>query len=119
MGRCADAFDRSLSDPEGFWGEAAKDIDWSQAPSVVLDASNPPFYRWFADGVMNGHAVTAEQASPIRSTGSIQHLPADLLASWSAFGKRRQPAPVYPGCDVTGYPREFPHDGLGRLESAS
>ena len=22
-------------------------------PTEVLDASNPPFYRWFADGVMN------------------------------------------------------------------
>ena len=53
MGRYADAFHRSLADPEGFWGEAAKDIDWYQAPTVVLDASNPPFYHWFADGVMN------------------------------------------------------------------
>ncbi len=30
-----------------------KQIDWYQAPTVVLDTSNPPFYRWFADGVMN------------------------------------------------------------------
>jgi len=50
MGRYADAFHRSLADPEGFWGEAAKDIDWYQAPTVVLDASNPPFYHWFTDG---------------------------------------------------------------------
>jgi len=53
MGRYAQEFDRSLSDPDGFWGDAAKKIDWYQAPSVVLDASNPPFYRWFADGVLN------------------------------------------------------------------
>ena len=53
MGRYAQEFDRSLSDPEGFWGDAAKGIDWYQAPSVVLDAANPPFYRWFADGVLN------------------------------------------------------------------
>jgi propionyl-CoA synthetase len=38
MGRYAHEFDRSLSDPEGFWGDAAKNIDWYQAPSVVLDA---------------------------------------------------------------------------------
>ena len=50
MGRYAEAFHRSLADPEGFWGEAAKAIDWYQAPTQVLDASNPPFYRWFADG---------------------------------------------------------------------
>jgi propionyl-CoA synthetase len=53
MGRYAEVFDRSLSDPDGFWGEAAKDIDWYRVPTVVLDAANPPFYRWFADGVLN------------------------------------------------------------------
>jgi propionyl-CoA synthetase len=53
MGRYAQEFDRSLSDPEGFWGDAAKNIDWYRAPSVVLDASNPPFYRWFTDGTLN------------------------------------------------------------------
>ena len=53
MGRYAEAFERSLADPDGFWGEAAKQIDWYQAPTVVLDTSNPPFYRWFPDGVMN------------------------------------------------------------------
>ena len=53
MGRYAHEFDRSLSDPEGFWGDAAKNLDWYQAPSVVLDASSPPFYRWLADGTLN------------------------------------------------------------------
>ena len=53
MSRYEQEFRRSLADPEGFWGEAAKDIDWYQAPTVVLDRSRPPFYRWFADGVMN------------------------------------------------------------------
>jgi propionyl-CoA synthetase len=53
MGGYAEAFRRSLDDPEGFWGAAARGIDWYQAPDVILDASNPPFYRWFRDGVMN------------------------------------------------------------------
>jgi propionyl-CoA synthetase len=53
MGRYAEAFNKSLADPEAFWGEAARDIEWYQAPTVVLDGSNPPFYRWFADGVLN------------------------------------------------------------------
>jgi propionyl-CoA synthetase len=53
MGRYAEEFHRSLADPEGFWGEAAKEIDWYRAPKVVLDASNPPFYRWYPDGVLN------------------------------------------------------------------
>src|ERR1700704_97880 len=52
MSRYELQFRRSLADPEGFWGDAAKDIDWYQAPTVVLDRSRPPFYRWFADGAM-------------------------------------------------------------------
>jgi propionyl-CoA synthetase len=53
MGGYAKAYQRSLTDPEGFWGAAAQGIDWYQAPDVILDASNPPFYRWFIDGAMN------------------------------------------------------------------
>jgi len=53
MGRYAEAFHRSLADPDGFWGEAAKDIEWYRAPTVVLDASEAPFYHWFPDGVLN------------------------------------------------------------------
>ena len=44
---------RSLSDPVGFWRDAARAIDWDVAPTRVLDDSNPPFYRWFPDGVLN------------------------------------------------------------------
>jgi propionyl-CoA synthetase len=53
MGSYAQAFRRSIDDPEGFWGEAVKGIDWYRQPTVVLDKSNPPFYRWFADGMLN------------------------------------------------------------------
>src|SRR5262252_3459411 len=53
LGRYADAFRRSLSDPEGFWGEAAKGIDWYREPEAVLDRSSPPFYRWFTGGSLN------------------------------------------------------------------
>src|SRR5262245_34635795 len=37
----------SLDDPEGFWAEAAKDVDWHRPPDAVFDGSNAPFYRWF------------------------------------------------------------------------
>jgi propionyl-CoA synthetase len=49
----AEAFRRSLTDPAGFWGEAAEAIDWERRPAAVLDASGAPFYRWFADGTLN------------------------------------------------------------------
>ncbi len=44
---------RSLTDPEGFWGEAAGKIDWYEPWERVLDDANPPFYRWFKGGVLN------------------------------------------------------------------
>jgi len=44
---------RSLSDPEGFWAEAAEDITWIKRWDKVLDDSNAPFYRWFKGGVLN------------------------------------------------------------------
>lgn len=48
-----EAYQRSLTDPQGFWAHAAELIDWVTAPRVVLDDSRPPFYRWFADGELN------------------------------------------------------------------
>ena len=44
---------RSLDDPNGFWGEQAKLIDWHEPFGQVLDYSNPPFTRWFVGGKTN------------------------------------------------------------------
>jgi propionyl-CoA synthetase len=41
------------ADPEGFWMEAARAIDWDRAPSFALDASGTPLYGWFPDAVGN------------------------------------------------------------------
>jgi propionyl-CoA synthetase len=35
------------------WQRAADDIHWYKAPTRLLDDSNPPFYRWYPDGVTN------------------------------------------------------------------
>ena len=35
------------------WRQAASDIHWYRAPTQLLDESQPPFYRWFADGTTN------------------------------------------------------------------
>ncbi len=47
------AYQRSLSDPEGFWAEAAEGIDWVRKWDKVLDDSNKPFYRWFVGAQCN------------------------------------------------------------------
>ncbi len=53
MGTYADAYRESIEDPQGFWGTAARAIDWTTAPHTVLDGSAAPLYRWFPDGVLN------------------------------------------------------------------
>lgn len=47
------AFDMSLKDPEGFWGEAAQGIHWDKPWDKVLDDSKAPFYRWFVGAETN------------------------------------------------------------------
>jgi len=49
----ANAHRRSIADPQGFWQEAARGIDWVTQPRKVLDDSRPPFYRWFRGGQLN------------------------------------------------------------------
>ncbi len=47
----------ATADPERWWlRQATELLDWEQAPSEALDESNPPFYRWFADGRLNASA---------------------------------------------------------------
>jgi len=91
MSRYADAFARSITDPDGFWGEAAAAIDWYQRPTAVLDRSNPPIYRWFPDGVVN----TCFNA----------------LDRHVAAGRGGQPALVYDS-PVTGTSRTFTYAEL-------
>ena len=47
------AFHRSLSEPAGFWGEAAEAVYWYKRWDKVLDDSRQPFYRWFVGGEVN------------------------------------------------------------------
>ena len=51
--RYADIHARSLRDPEGFWGEAAREIDWIEPAKKVFDASQGLYGRWFTGGVVN------------------------------------------------------------------
>ena len=51
--RYDEAYTRSLRDPEAFWAAVAEDIYWERRWDRVLDDSRPPYYRWFAGGVLN------------------------------------------------------------------
>src|SRR6266536_5889162 len=53
QGNLQAAFDQSLRDPAGFWGEAAEAVYWYKKWVTVLDDSRQPFYRWFVGGELN------------------------------------------------------------------
>ena len=45
---------RAQRDYPGYWAKLALDnIVWRKPFTQMLDESNPPFYRWFADGTLN------------------------------------------------------------------
>ena len=81
----AETYRRSLERPEEFWAEAAEVIDWERRWDRVLDASTPPFFRWFAGARLNtcwnavdrhvaagrGERVALIWDSPV--TGQIRH----------------------------------------------
>ena len=51
--RYHDVYARWQRDPEGFWGEAAKEIDWYEPPKKVFDKDAGIYGRWFTGGVTN------------------------------------------------------------------
>ena len=46
-------FSQSIQNKEDFWSKAAEDVRWIKKPTQILDASNPPFYKWFKGGKIN------------------------------------------------------------------
>ncbi|MYF26750.1 MAG: acetate--CoA ligase [Acidimicrobiia bacterium] len=46
--------EQAAADPLAYWEEQARNrVSWFKEPTVVLDDSNPPFYKWFTDGELN------------------------------------------------------------------
>lgn len=51
-----DEYQRSIQDPEGFWGEKGKIVDWIKPYTRVKNTSFDPGHvniRWFEDGILN------------------------------------------------------------------
>jgi len=49
----ADFYRQSIAEPEPFWSEQAKLIEWHTPPQQVCDYRNPPFVTWFGGGKTN------------------------------------------------------------------
>ncbi|TQF40965.1 propionyl-CoA synthetase [Bradyrhizobium sp. UNPF46] len=122
---------RSLADPEGFWAEAAKEIDWIQPPKTIFDPSQGTYGRWFTGGVVNtcynaldrhverGRAdqVALIHDSPL--TGSITKLTyAELLSEVQALGAIMQDFGVAKGDRVILYMPMVPEAVVAMLACA-
>jgi len=46
-------YEEADEDWKGWWLKQAKELHWFKEPTEDLDDSNPPFYKWFADGKIN------------------------------------------------------------------
>jgi len=51
--RYAEAYQRSCRDPEGFWADAAADIDWIRPADKVFDPQAGIYGRWFVGALCN------------------------------------------------------------------
>ena len=58
--RYQDLYQRSLDDPEGFWTEEARQLEWFRPWDRVLDWQ-PPFARWFVGGRLNASYLCVDR----------------------------------------------------------
>ncbi|MFS8036996.1 propionyl-CoA synthetase [Xanthobacter sp. AM11] len=89
--RYAETYARWKADPSAFWGEAARDIDWTTPPGKIFDAEAGVYGRWFPD-----------------AAGNVCHNAVDRHV---AAGRGDQPALIYDS-PVTGTKRTLTYAEL-------
>jgi propionyl-CoA synthetase len=52
-GRYPGIYAAACGDPEAFWLDAARAIDWAQGPARAFAPGSGPYGRWFPDGSLN------------------------------------------------------------------
>ena len=86
-----EVYEASMADPNGFWLEQARAIDWDRFPTRALNDENAPLYTWYGDGMVNtcwnavdrhceagrGAQIALIHDSPV--TGTIQKITYDEL----------------------------------------
>ena len=125
------AYRLSMEDPDAFWAEAAKDIEWITPPVTILDDTNPPFYRWFTGATLNtcfnaldrhvrdgrGEQVAVYYDSPV--TGTTSRLTYDeLLEQVSRFAGGLSSLGVRKGDRVVIYMPMVPEAVIAMLACA-
>jgi propionyl-CoA synthetase len=130
--RYHDVYARWRRDPEGFWGEAATEIDWIERPRTVFDGKAGVYGRWFTDGVCNTcwnavdrhvEAGRGEQAaiiydSPVTNTKQIITYAALQTKTETLAGILRHVFDVKKGDRVILYMPMIPEALVGMLACA-
>ncbi len=89
-------YERSLTEPEAFWGEAAEALHWDRKWDECSTIPRAPFYRWFSGGRLNTcfnavdrHVEAGRGAqpaiiydSPVTDSQAHDHLCASCRTSW-------------------------------------
>lgn len=67
--RYAAMYQASIDDPNGFWAEQAKSLDWIKAPTKTKNTqfTKPVSIKWFEDGVLNVSANCIDRHLPARA----------------------------------------------------
>jgi propionyl-CoA synthetase len=131
MGRYSDAYESSITDPEGFWRDQAELVDWARKPQRILDDTNPPFYRWFPDARLNTcynaldrHVIDGrgDQPALVYDSAVTQqqrtYTYAELLEDVAAFAGALRTLGVAPGDRVVIYMPMIPEAVVAMLACA-
>ncbi|MCZ8316420.1 propionyl-CoA synthetase [Phreatobacter sp.] len=128
--RYGDVYAAWKADPEGFWAEQAKAIDWVTPPTITFDPAAGVYGRWFTDGVCNTchnavdrHAATRpDQAAIIYDspvTGTVQRITfAELKEEVATFAAVLQDLGVAKGDRVIVYMPMVPEAAIAMLACA-
>ena len=126
-----EAYSLAAEDPEEFWLQAAKHIDWISTPTRALDAHRAPMYRWFPDGQLNTcynaldrhveHGYGEETAliydSPV--TGTVRHYSyAELLDETARFAQALSNKGISKGDTVVIYMPMIPQAVIAMMACA-
>jgi propionyl-CoA synthetase len=131
VGNYDEIYRASMADRESFWLTAAGLLDWHVAPTRALDASAPPFYRWFPDGRLNVsfnaldrhvHAGRGEQAALIYDSpvtgGKRTYTYAQLRDEVAVFAGALRELGVVAGSRVVIYLPMVPEAAIAMLACA-
>jgi propionyl-CoA synthetase len=53
LSKYKEVYTSSIKNKEDFWKKVSEDIFWYEEPTRILNTDNPPFYKWFDNGITN------------------------------------------------------------------